>query len=529
MSNYIDISSAANENGNIYYNVKADDQDVWVEASSFSQSDSANITMLRKHGLMIAGKNAVEQLQGALCDIKQMPDIILIESPGWMRDYRGFCSPDGTIIGKGNDGRDVAVFVASNICHQAGSRKDWKKSVAGELSGQSLAMFTVMSALAAPLLPLLGLPGFCVEISGKKGTGKSTLQEIAASIYGSSDYHSDSGFGSTLADYLAYPHETNALYTHLPLIIDDIDEVVADSPPAACMDVFKKLVFGTGQLAAGHRKAHNPSVERGSVKIMSTNCPLVDLVGQSSETALAASDRIISLPIPPHYDFGVFDHLPSGFVNSSDYVDSILLAARTNYGHVGKEFLRLLHEDIGKDKAKLLQRLEKSQRMFIKKASIDTNNGAEMRIGKLFGAIYAAARYAQERALIPKGWQLGSAALHCYNIHRNSSIVPMPFEARLRDVAKRKSTIDTNDKTLSRKLGNAPVMVTRKNSYMEVLIRTTAIATVFPDWPKLKKTQTAKALMKTDGKHITVKRKVGSDGKSERVHCFRLPPKPAVS
>lgn len=63
--------------------------------------------------------------------------------------------------------------------------------------------------------------------------------------------------------------------------------------------------------------------------------------------------------------------------------------------------------------------------------------------------------------------------------------------------------------------------IKKAGSGVELIVPLKSITTLIPDWERIKKSQEVRRLLKTDGSHQTVKRRLR--GEAERVYCFSIP------
>lgn len=103
---------------------------------------------------------------------------------GWSADGRAYMWGDEAIggdlslIAPGAGEAQRAAAVVSE-----GTWAGWVEGVWGRTNGQ-VAQAVVLAALAAPLLRIVGAEGFTVDVGGEQGSGKSTAQRAAASVWG---------------------------------------------------------------------------------------------------------------------------------------------------------------------------------------------------------------------------------------------------------------------------------------------------------------------------------------------------------
>ena len=103
--------------------------------------------------------------------------------------------------------------------HTTGDDQQWRTA-----AGDALARFPVvgvvyLASLAAPLLEVLGLPPFIVDLSGETSTGKSTALMLGASVWGSPD--PTGGVFQTFGGTETALERLAAAVGSLPLLLDE--------------------------------------------------------------------------------------------------------------------------------------------------------------------------------------------------------------------------------------------------------------------------------------------------------------------
>ena len=104
---------------------------------------------------------------------------------GW-HDIGGqsvFVLPEITIGPRGSE--TVILDGAAHGPYEArGSLKDWQDGVGALASGHALPVLAISAALSGPLLHLAGQEAGGVNFVNRSSCGKTTLLQMAASIYG---------------------------------------------------------------------------------------------------------------------------------------------------------------------------------------------------------------------------------------------------------------------------------------------------------------------------------------------------------
>tara|TARA_R110000851_G_scaffold31015_1_gene84195 strand:- start:11174 stop:12316 length:1143 start_codon:yes stop_codon:yes gene_type:complete len=372
-------------------------------------------------------------------------------------------------------------------------------------------MFAIMTALAGPLLAFVAMDDEpCFELWGRKGTGKTTVQKFSNSVFGPPEFVGSPRLALNLSEYVADPMKALASRSDLMVNIDGADAYTAGLSAARALDIYKAIAFP--------RNNGVPSLEAGrSIMMISTSRPLYELVGVHSATAIAASSRIMTIPIDPKYPCGIFNRKPDDDEPIATYVERITRSSRRLYGVAGREFLSRLLADHQKSPEKLLADLIRYTAKFRQKVGVDGSDGDAKRKADGFAIIYAGGRLAQRYRILPKKWKCGQAIQNCYRLYVDNVNVPRPFAERLINISKKKRVVDLDAKSTSTSIQKGNIFTRTRRGRNELIIRTEFIERVFPDWATLKKNPEVKKLMLGDKPHKTAKRVL--DGK-KGIRCF---------
>jgi hypothetical protein len=309
------------------------------------------------------------------------------------------------------------------------------------------------------------------------------------------------------------------------MIMDEANLLAADQTPKIRADIFKAFAF---KAASGTVKSRFGATDETGYRlgfVISSNEPLASLVGQSYENAIAAADRLITIPVDDSRPNGVFDCLPEGFDSSSAFAQHLLRSAEKHHGHAIRRFLEKLIKAKVANEASLRKTISRSIAKFRAKAFVDLNNGSQVRVADAFGLVFAAGELAQSFGVLPKSIKTGAAALSCYRLHlsHRGEVDFRPFADRLAALAAddRVARLDAGKKVPSAAVG----FLNQSKRKCELLISPENILSVFPDWDQIRRSSDVSRYLQRDGPHHMVKRKVGKE-KARRYFCFRISSSP---
>lgn len=482
---------------------------------------------LADQGIILASKKKTDSFLEKVEDLTHFPVKPLIDRSGWNGDH--FAMPDGTIISPTGASAPIRVFEPTfNKSSAQGSLRKWKRRVAVPLTDHAIAMFVFMLAFMPPLLRLSGRDdnvGF--ELVGPGGTGKSTLQLLMSSILGGIGRGSDGSYHITFDTTLNALEEQMAIHADLPIIIEEANLYMAGASSSVRRNAYKAFVF---KMSGGREKGRFGSAASGEYRfsyLSSSNEPLADLIGQNSDVAKAAGDRLITLQLDPRRPHGVFDHLPNGVGSGSEFANRLTNAAALHHGRAIRRYLQRLVQARADDEKGLRAEIQKHMAHFREKAGVDLNNGSAVRVADAFGLVYGAGKLAQKYGALPRHWKCGPAVLTCYREHRLTPASRMTFNERLAALAEAADTVHlggNRPEPRPEAVAAASVFVNERSARRELLIRSKRIEEILGDWKSLRRLPEVLQTLIRDGGRKTVKRRLGGEETTERVYCFTLQP-----
>ncbi|MFO1257260.1 MAG: DUF927 domain-containing protein [Gammaproteobacteria bacterium] len=310
--------------------------------------------------------------------------ITAVDRVGWHGD--AFVLPN-QVIGKAD-----IVFQSESIGENefqcAGTLSEWQHEI-GKLCVSNIPlMVSVSAALAGSLLKRIDRQqGGGIHWVGDSSSGKSTAVEVAASVWGSSEFiRSWSATANGLEGVAATRNETC-------LILDEIDE----ASPYEIGKISYMLANGQGKQRAG-RVGHARKIQRWRIITLSTGERTLTSIMNEIGKRPNAGQLVRLLSIPVSFEHGAFSNL-HGLESGRALSDHLKVMRMKHYGHLGPAFIRKLIEDKRNFSVALDQMVQKfSERL--------TTN-IEKRAATTFSIIGLAGEIAIEYQLLP--WEQGSA------------------------------------------------------------------------------------------------------------------------
>ncbi|QEL09960.1 DUF927 domain-containing protein [Kushneria phosphatilytica] len=309
---------------------------------------------------------------------------------GWHSTPQGraFVMPRQTL------GADDVIFQSGHAVHDEfisrGDIPGWRSEVAALCSGNPLLVLAVSSALTGPLLSLTNRAGVGLHFVGDSSTGKSTLLQVAGSVWGGAGFiRTWRATGNGLEGIAAGLNDTC-------LILDEIGE----ASPHEVGNIIYALGNGTGKTRAA-RSGSARLAARWRVPLLSSGeRSLVAHMAEGGKRSKAGQGvRLLDIPVSRQH--GVFDtlhHLPDGRAFS----DHLKGAVSRHHGLLGPEFIKHLLAD-EKSLAYLPDRLNDFSRM----EGFRARDSLEGRAATSLALIGMAGEAATDYGLT--GWEPGEA------------------------------------------------------------------------------------------------------------------------
>lgn len=495
---------------------------VLVPRDLFSESNAEKRRYLWSRDVKVATDKALGALLQQVNSISAWKLASIASMPGW-NGPNLFVTCDGVIVAGPDNTRYLDATSDRRPGQRVGKLKEWKRRVAKELDGQHLPLFAIAFSFAPPLLDLITRNmnvGF--SFFGPAASGKTTLQQLAASVWGPPTRNANFPYMVTSHTTLNGLEDIMREHRDHPIIMDEMALFSSGSSEKKKANDLQAFAY---KLASGHAKTRlgepaNTKAYNFAI-LLSSNEPMSRYL-DAGETDKAARQRIVDIPIFEDRPHLIFDHIPKEYADGADYADRLIANAEENYGRAGPEFVSRLVAARAANEASLRARIKILMDEFLERAVGGEPKGHHVRVGGAFGLVYAAGELAKEYGCLPKKLDVLSASLQCYKLHVAHEAELPPFAERLDALRTDKSTQRWRS-TLPVKVSNAGVIYYKSSGRSEIWIRPSVIEEVFPDWWVIRNSPEVAAHIVKDGEHFTTKRKAGKKGKKVRIHVFRLP------
>jgi putative DNA primase/helicase len=306
---------------------------------------------------------------------------------GWCGD--SFVLPD-TVIG---DGANETIFQSGERSHEeyttAGTLQGWQEGIAARAVGNQLLMLALSAAFAGALLTPTYSEGGGIHFVGDSSTGKSTLIEAAASVWGGA------GFKRSWRSTANGMEGAASMFNDGLLALDEISECDPKDVGA--------IIYALGN-GVGKQRASKSGAARGLTRwkcfIVSSGEKTIETAMLEGGKAIKAGQGVRLLDIPTAQTYGAWDELHRE-CNPALFSDAIKRSAKEHHGHAGRAFL----ERLTRDKQDFCARLDSL------KSSPDFHfgelDGQEKRAAGRFALLALAGELATEYGVT--GWIKGEA------------------------------------------------------------------------------------------------------------------------
>jgi putative DNA primase/helicase len=253
----------------------------------------------------------------------------VVQSVGWHGG--AYLLPSGETFGTSPE---PLVFLGSpgsggDDPDTAGTLEAWRDQVAAPLEGNPLLAFMVACAFAGPLLRLSGIGGGGFHLRAFSSKGKSTGLECAASVWSCPNPLPTWRATANGLEGIAHAHDAG----FLPL--DELSQVDArEAGQAAYL-----LANGAGK-ARANKDGDARASKRWELIFLSTGeVSLAERMSEDGQRQRAGQEvRLVDIPCPSE---GLIREW-SGHASPGALADQLRAAARANYGHPIRAFLREL-------------------------------------------------------------------------------------------------------------------------------------------------------------------------------------------
>ena len=321
---------------------------------SWLSKDGSKIhDVLYKHGLDIGTDGRTKRkLNEYLNLVNPEKTICYTMRSGW--HGRSFLTANN-VYGK-SDGTLIHIPAAEPAkLSVSGTLEDWKNNVAKLCINNSRLILAVSAAFASMILTPCEADNFFLHFYGRSSQGKTTMLDVAASVFGDHSYTRTWRMTDNGLEGIAMAHND------LCLFLDEISEC----DPFKIGAMAYMLVNGSGKTRATTSGLAR-KVMRWTLGGVSTGEEqLADIIKTTGKTPKAGQLlRILSIPALPEGGYGLFEDIHD-FKNSAAFAISIKAAAQKYHGTAFSAFVRAAIADYDNIKDFYSQEMEIAKSRFL--------------------------------------------------------------------------------------------------------------------------------------------------------------------
>jgi uncharacterized protein (DUF927 family) len=326
--------------------------------------------------------------------VKPTPRIRKVRSIGWHNGY--FVLPEKTY-----GATEIEQVVLDGVRNDhtfrsAGTLQEWQENVASYAVGNNRVAMGFCVAFAGPLLGLISADSRGIHFHGNGSTGKTTILEVASSIWGG---------GSQKGNIQNWRTTANALEaiargrSDTAGFFDELAQITAD----ALYEAIYMLGNGTGR-ARMNRDGGNRALTEWRLSYLSSGEITSERKLKQGRHSIMAGQlvRLVDIPADAGAGHGCFSNL-HGFANGAQFSDHLKAMSKRHYGVAGDAFL----EKLVADREAITPLIREAIDQFVKENVPEKADGQVLRVLEHFGLLACAGELATSMGVLP--WEQGEA------------------------------------------------------------------------------------------------------------------------
>lgn len=246
---------------------------------------------------------------------------------GWING--AYLLPNGEIIGTPSKPIYFTDRSSSSLGYTtSGTLADWQREIAQNVRGNTSMMLGVAVALAAPMLSLLNNDSFGVHLFGNSGKGKTTILNIANSIYGRPRELKLSWCSTDVAMKNEAAARNDGFLT--------LDEI-GQAREAKYLESIAYDLFNEVDKTRGRKEGGNQQIKRWKVTALSTGEKDLETQLRINAVKVHAGQlvRLLNVPLETVKEL-------HGFKSPKEHADHLNEKTEECFGVIGREWLGYL-------------------------------------------------------------------------------------------------------------------------------------------------------------------------------------------
>ena len=368
----------------------------WAMPLSLTGGDGVEVrkTLLGGGLSVTANRRGREKLTEYLSTVKVPTRAVGVHRPGWTG--RQYLLPPDLVVGGNSDERVVFQSASPDLnrFRVSGTLAEWQSLLAQYCVGNTRLSLAVCAGLAAPLLRPLGEESFGLHFCGRSSTGKTTVVNVACSVWGGGpDGYALTWHGTTVGMEGQALHHNDGL-----LALDELGQATAEAAGGITYLLSNGVVKARGQKTGGPQPIHSWRV----VYLSSGEIGLASKMAEAGE-AIRAGQTVRLLEISAdcgHH--GVWEDV-HGFANGSSFSDHLLGNSKLQFGTP----IRCYLAEIVPNLESILPGVRRISADFVSAFVPPGSDGQVRRVAARFGLMAAAGELARACGVLP--WPEGEA------------------------------------------------------------------------------------------------------------------------
>lgn len=279
------------------------------------------------------------------------------------------------------------------ILKKKGTLEEWERTIGEVCRGNHLHTFAILASLTAPALKLLNEEGGFFHYVGSTSIGKSTILNVAKSVWGFRDLGSFRATDNNLESICKNSNDG-------AMFLDEMGEVDAD-------DLFKIIYMLANGVTKGRADKNGNAKETSHFTVLAQSTGEIGLEAKLAEKKLQVKGgqliRMAEIDADRGKGLNTFDVLNINpdtnkpFISGREQAEFLKTNADLNYGIVIDSFMQKVVADIEDYK----KALKKAKTQWLAR-ELTGDEGVEIaRMAKRFSTIFATGMIAVELGIIP--------------------------------------------------------------------------------------------------------------------------------
>lgn len=525
MSADLKLIGATAANGHRYVGTCLDNNVAWLPLSTITAGDKSIVAAHAARGVHLAGRPMLDRFHHQVAALAAFPHHDIAVESGWNADV--YALQDGRTF-SAYRGHDVpnAFELRPGKNASVGTLPEWQEEVAAPLAGQPLGSFLLAASFVPILLRFMPeVPNVAIEVVGAEGIGKTTLLRAVASTYGGPGGDGCTRYWESFASGPDALPDLVAAHCDQLLILDEANALEASPDKRSFEKAYVHLGYDLGRCQTASGSLHSAGLSYRGFVLLAGNESLRD----KAQRQQLPGEQIVTLTVPPNSEHGIFSKLPARFADGAAFAEALMAGTRGAHGTAVPSFLTKLCVDIREDMPGLQKRLNDWQNRFLTKVGVDRNDGKQLRMARVFAAVYAAGLLAKRYHVLPSKVLMWTATRRTYHLYKRGGPSFVPFHDRLVELVASERVMKVPEKcsVLPRREVLAGIGTLHiNNRYRELRIPQNRIDEAFPDWRQIRTSGPVRDfLVGEEGKRGQDKSyaRLAPGFARERLYCFRLP------